>query len=204
MGTVLSHEVELFLSFIGPVYALGFGLANLRGSRKRAENYKDLSKDVKIAPQSWLFGVVWFLLYTLMSVAGYLVRLEGGMYVSGVNLASLIYFWVLQVLLAIWSVIFFGLEQRVLGAIVVFVDLVLSAIVGVLFLKVSVWAAVIMFVVSAWLLFAFFLSLSIIFKRMDPNAARKIVRQVVVNEVDASLEAGTKSSRRSTSNKPGK
>lgn len=204
MGTVLSHNVELFLSFIGPVFFLGFGAANLGDSRKRASSYEELRKGVKIAPPSWLFGVVWFVLYVLMSIAGYLVRHEGGMYVSGVNQASLIYFWVLQVLLAIWSIVFFGFEQRVLGTIIVLVDLVLSIIVGVLFLDVSTWSAVMMFIVSAWILFAFFLSLAIVFKRIDPSSARGLLRRVAMNPSDAALEAGKKTARRTSSTKAAK
>lgn len=217
MGTVLSHNVELFLSFLGPVYFIGFGVANLIGSRRRtpsstrtdlggaaaakyetrAQTYAELSKDIKFAPPSWLFGVVWFILYTLMAIGAYIVRHDGGMYVSGVNLASLVYFWILQLLLALWTIVFFGLEQRVLGMIIVFIDLVLSIVVGVLFLDVSVWAAVFMFIVAAWLLFAFFLSLAIVFKHAN---ARRVVNRLglsstIAPSVDASLEEGK---RRST------
>lgn len=215
MGTVLSHNVELFLSFLGPVYFIGFGVANLIGSRRRtpssstrtelgaaksetrAQTYAELSKDIKFAPPSWLFGVVWFILYTLMAIGAYIVRHDGGMYVSGVNLASLVYFWILQLLLALWTIVFFGLEQRVLGMIIVFIDLVLAIVVGVLFLDVSVWAAVFMFIVAAWLLFAFFLSLAIVFKHAN---ARRVVNRLglsstIAPSVDASLEEGK---RRST------
>jgi len=58
-------------------------------------------------PPSWVFGPVWTALYVMMGVAAWLVwRKVGTAYGR-----EFLWFWIQLVLNAMWSFIFFGLEQ---------------------------------------------------------------------------------------------
>jgi tryptophan-rich sensory protein len=209
---VVVSVVELFISIIAVVYLIGFLPGMISRSTRQVKMYNEIRTNVRLAPPSWLFGVVWFLLYSLMAIAAYIVRLNGGMYVSGVNLQSLIYFWVLQIVLAFYTILFFGMNQRVWAMLIVFTGLLLSIIVGVLFWPVSVVSAVFMFTVSAWLLFAFILSILILRASASKSGGsaieyltyrRKSTSSVeegsAVESMDSSIDQRTKRTARSKS-----
>jgi translocator protein len=59
-------------------------------------------------PPAWVFGPVWTVLYTMMAVAAWLVWRRGGF---GVQRGPLVVFLVQLGLNALWSPLFFGLEQ---------------------------------------------------------------------------------------------
>jgi benzodiazapine receptor len=122
------------------------------------------------APPSWLFGVVWSVLYTLSGIAAYLVRIEGGPWTSGSgssgNLAALILYSVLQVVLASYS-IFSSRRWHWTAAAVVFAGLGLTLATAILFGFHSVVATVFIGVLGGWILFA--LVLQIQFARLNPQ-----------------------------------
>ena len=73
-------------------------------------------------PPNWIFGPVWTTLYTLMGISVYLVWKKR----KGIPF----WFWVQLVLNALWSILFFGLQNPIL------------AFVGVIFLWLSIFLTI--------------------------------------------------------------
>jgi tryptophan-rich sensory protein len=71
------------------------------------EWYSQLSKP-RWTPPNWLFGPVWSILYTLMAIAAWMVWKRNGF--AGASL-PLVFFVVQLILNAIWSWLFFGLQN---------------------------------------------------------------------------------------------
>jgi tryptophan-rich sensory protein len=188
--------VEIYLYILGWVLILGFVPGFLTATpeqrvwyeqfRGRIKNGEKNPKYVPIAPPRILFSIIWTILYICMATAAYLVREEGGVYrehwhhdESG-NRWPLITFWILQVVLFFYTLLFFGWKQRLLGTIDVFVGLVLTIVVGVLFLPFSGWAAALMFLTAVWETYAFILSIWILLKNTSSQkkAARSILERI--------------------------
>jgi len=181
--------VELFLQIYLSVVILGFLPGSLSRSPSQRAWYdqfrgrlrKGLPNPnyVPIAPPTWLFSVVWGVLYSCMGVAAYLVREIGGPYVDDGNLWPLVLFWILQVVLAFYTLLFFSWRQRFLGTLDIVLGLGLTITVGVLFWSFSVAAAILMFVTALWETFALVLSIWILAKRSTTKeftTASKIAR----------------------------
>ena len=139
--------------------AISFGVAAL-GSIATAGNvdgwYADAEK-VFWNPPNWLFGPAWTLLYTLMSVAAWLVWRRRA---SSETKPALRFYVIQLVLNAIWTPVFFGLYP-VIGASALWIALaiILALDVAVLltmirFWKVSKTAAWMLVPYWAWVLFA--------------------------------------------------
>jgi benzodiazapine receptor len=168
MTTVPAYNVELaFLNISGTVLAagLGAGLARMIVSDNVDEKYKKL-KPTPISPPAWLFGVVWTVLYILMGVCAYLVRMKGGACYDPFastcdidNRRALVLYWVLQGVLALYLFVGLGRQNWFFwGTLVVLASLVLSIVVVYYFWKISVTAGVLMLALCAWLTFALVLS----------------------------------------------
>ena len=155
---VFVPDEQLLIGWIAFVVLVGFLPGSINGRSR--EGYSEL-KQPSFAPPPWLFGVAWTILYALMGVAAYLVQIEGGFFVVGVNRLALVLFLALQVVLAAWSFVFSGRQRLGLSVVVVLVGLVLSIVVGVLFASLSTLAAVFVFATSAWLAFASILAYSL-------------------------------------------
>jgi len=133
--------------------AISFGVAVL-GSIATAGNVDGWYASAEKAPwnpPNWLFGPAWTLLYTLMSVAAWLVWRRGG---------SLKPYVIQLVLNAIWTPVFFGLYP-VIGAPALWIALVIIAAldVAVLLTMLRFWrtsklAAWLLVPYWAWVLFA--------------------------------------------------
>jgi len=133
--------------------AISFGVAAL-GSIATAGNVDGWYASAEKAPwnpPNWLFGPAWTLLYTLMSVAAWLVWRRGG---------SLKPYVIQLVLNAIWTPVFFGLYP-VIGAPSLWIALVIIAAldVAVLLTMLRFWrtsklAAWLLVPYWAWVLFA--------------------------------------------------
>lgn len=78
--------------------------------------YSELIKP-SFNPPNWLFGPVWFTLYTMMGVAAFLVW-EKGMKKKEVRLA-LTLFGIQLIFNSLWSFVFFGLQNLGLALVVI-------------------------------------------------------------------------------------
>ncbi len=100
-------------------------------------------------PPGWLFGPVWTLLYVMMGVAAWLVWQRGGWALQRRSLGLYLLQWALN---ALWTPVFFGLQQPswacgVIVALDVAVLLTLVAfwnvrrVAGVLLVPYALWVA---------------------------------------------------------------
>lgn len=139
--------------------AISFAVAGL-GTIATLDNvdgwYADAAK-VSWNPPNWIFGPVWTLLYTLMSVAAWIVWLQR----TRVNVRPALIAYVVQLALnAVWTPVFFGLYP-VAGASALWIGLVIIVAldVAVLVTMIRFWrvrkvAAWLLVPYWAWVLFA--------------------------------------------------
>ena len=110
-------------------------------------------------PPSWLFAPAWVTLYILMGVAAFLVWRKG-LDQEGVK-SALVVFLVQLVLNALWSVVFFGYESPVAGAVVIIALWVAILFTILRFFKLSVTAGYLLIPYILWVSFAAALNISI-------------------------------------------
>lgn len=107
--------------------------------------YKSLNKP-SFNPPGWIFGVVWPVLFVLMGIAFYFVYLSPQ---SQLRIIALVLFALQFVLNILWSYLFFGLQNPLVG------------FVGILVLEVFILATAILFYfvkpVSGFLIIPYFL-----------------------------------------------
>ncbi len=122
--------------------------------------YATLSKPV-FSPPNWIFGPVWTVLYALMGISLYLVWMKS---TKNKRVKQALALFAFQLLLNfLWSFLFFGLQNQLLG----FIDIILLWIIIALtiraFYSLSKPAAYLLFPYIIWVSFAFLLNLSIVF-----------------------------------------
>jgi translocator protein len=119
--------------------------------------YVDLAKPLW-NPPAWLFGPVWVTLYTLMGIAAYLIwryrenpKTKRALIVYGLQL----------VLNALWSILFFGLQNPGLAFLGIIVLLVFIIITTIKFWKLNTWAGILLLPYLVWVSFAMVLNYTI-------------------------------------------
>jgi tryptophan-rich sensory protein len=109
-------------------------------------------------PPSWIFGPVWSVLYTLMSVAAWRVWQFGS---EPVRRRALGWYFVQLALNAIWSPVFFGMEKPVLALVIIALLLAAIAVTVMRFFKADRIAGWLLVPYLAWVSFATLLNASI-------------------------------------------
>lgn len=115
----------------------------------------------ELTPSGYVFGIVWTLLYIMMSIAAWrVVRKEQ----KGMFSHSLKPWWLQLILGLLWSIVFFGLQNPVLGLAVIL--LVWLAIIATIarFLCVERIAGFVLVPLGLWATFATYLNLVIVLK----------------------------------------
>jgi len=110
------------------------------------------------APPNWLFAPAWIFLYTLMGIAAFLVWQKRGE--SGVKKALWLY-GVQLVLNALWSVVFFGLQNPSLSFLLILVLWLLIILVTVKFWEIERVAGILFVPYVVWVGFATILNFAI-------------------------------------------
>ena len=120
--------------------------------------YRLLAKP-ELTPPSWVFGPVWITLFTLMGIAAFVVW-NKGVHKKQVRIALWIYVGQL-ILNALWSLIFFGLNNP--GAAFIEIILLWIAILVTIcvFVRISKSAAWLMVPYLLWVTYAIYLNYSI-------------------------------------------
>lgn len=119
--------------------------------------YPTLNKPI-LNPPSWVFGPVWTLLYIMIGLALYLVRVTPNSY----NKKTAITFFFIQLALNIlWSFSFFMLQSPMLGLINIFILWVCIIITVYSFFAISNIAGWLLVPYLLWVTFASYLNLSI-------------------------------------------
>jgi len=110
-------------------------------------------------PPSWIFGPVWITLYLLMGIALYLIW-QQGLNRKEVKVAMVV-FGIQLVLNALWSIVFFGLQNPGLAFVdilLLWISILLSII---LFYKISKPASYLLIPYILWVSFAGYLNYAI-------------------------------------------
>jgi tryptophan-rich sensory protein len=120
--------------------------------------YKGLIKPA-LNPPSWVFGPVWTTLYLLMGIALYIIW-KKGLSTEGVKFALTI-FAVQLILNALWSIVFFNMEN--LGLALINIVLMWLSILWtiVLFYRLSPTAGLLLIPYILWVSFASYLNYAI-------------------------------------------
>lgn len=146
---------------IGIVVCLGIGFASGLSSTDAITTwYAGLNKPV-FSPPNWLFGPAWTLLYTLIGIAAALIWHEG-LSRKAVRTA-LIIFGIQLLLNAAWTPMFFGLQNPLLGLIVISILLVMIVVTILHFRRLKTLAAWLMVPYILWVSFATLLNASILY-----------------------------------------
>jgi tryptophan-rich sensory protein len=150
----MNKYLKLFISLLLPQIAGGLGAFFTLSSVQSW--YLTLNKP-SWNPPSWLFGPVWTTLYVLMGIACYLIWKS-----EHPRKKQVLTLYFLQLFLNfLWSPAFFGVQNPMLGMLVI-VPLwaaILACI--LLFRKINGWAALLMIPYLLWLSFATVLNATI-------------------------------------------
>lgn len=143
-------------------YAVSLGAALLTGglgaivTYSGMDSYKQITQP-PLSPPSWLFPIVWSILFILMGISAARVFLEGGekssaaLTVYGCQLAANF----------LWCVFFFGLGIYYLSFFWLLLLLALVIATAVLFFRIDRPAGIMMIPYILWLCFAAYLNLAI-------------------------------------------
>lgn len=152
MRNILKLGASIGLCILAGLLGIPFNLAALR------DWYPNLEKPW-FTPPSYLFEPVWTILYILMGVSFYLVWKRG---TKTVNAKQAIKTFGIQLFLnTLWSPIFFGLKNPLLGLVVIIT--MLSYIVKTIraFAKINPLASYLLYPYLIWVSFATLLNFSI-------------------------------------------
>ncbi len=121
------------------------------------EFFETLTKP-PFSPPSWIFPIVWFILYALMGFAAYLIYKSDS---KGRNSALVIY-WAQLFLNFLWSIVFFRFNLTGLSVAVILALLVMVTFMIFKFGKINTKAAAINIPYILWLLYASYLNICIL------------------------------------------
>ena len=136
--------------------SLGVGGLSALFTRNSMDVYKDLVKP-ELAPPSWIFPVVWTILFILMGISAYLVYISDSQYRN----SSLKIYAAQLVVNFFWTIIFFNLEMYLLAFVWLLLLWILILLMIASFYKVNKTGAYLMIPYLLWVTFAGYLNLSI-------------------------------------------
>ncbi len=143
-----------FIFFLLLVFAVQ-GISSLATQQSLMDWYTKLTKPAW-TPASWVFGPVWTVLYILMALGGFLIWRQKN---HPLRFAALVLFALQLILNALWSPLFFGLQNPFAG----FLDLTLLFLTIVamisLFFQISRTAGLTQIPYVIWVAYAWFLNL---------------------------------------------
>lgn len=108
------------------------------------------------APPSYIFPIVWTILYILMGISSYLI-LKKGHDLSKVK-DAMFYYWLQLALNFLWSILFFGLDLRFTALVCSLIMILVVIIMISKFAKVNKGAAYLNIPYLIWLFYATFLN----------------------------------------------
>lgn len=138
--------------------SLGTGGLSSLLTRNTQDFYNALIKP-SFAPPSYVFGIVWTILYILIGIASFLV-VKGGIENSGVTEAFKAYIFNL-VMLFLWPLVFFNLNNLWLSLLIIIIALFTAVSVFFKFYSINKAAGYLYLPLVLWILFATILNISI-------------------------------------------
>ena len=137
------------------IIPLAIGIISALLTRNNMETF-DLINKPFFAPPSWLFPVVWTILYILMGIASYLVFIS-----KKPNKTALTVYGIQLIFNFFWSIIFFNLELYLFAFIWLVLLWLLIFKTTILFYQISKPAGYLMIPYLLWVTFAGYLNFSI-------------------------------------------
>ncbi len=136
----------------------GVGILSRVLTSNQMEVYKKLEQP-PFAPPSWVFGVVWPILYLLMGLAAYRIWMHKS---QGVDTKDALFYYYAQLVFNfIWSILFFRLGLRGLALVDLIILLIFVIITTVKFYRVDKLSGWLMIPYIIWLIYATFLNLAV-------------------------------------------
>ncbi len=149
---------KLIISLLLPQLAGGVGA--LFTAPNISSWYSTLNKP-SFVPPSWLFAPAWTLLYILMGISLYLIWNSKPSAKQNLKKTSY-YLWGAQLILnSLWSILFFGLQNPLLGLIEIIILWITILLTIINFYKHSKKAAYLLIPYILWVTFASALNLGI-------------------------------------------
>lgn len=109
------------------------------------------------SPPNWLFGPAWFVLYTLMGIALFLIWRQGKQSKAVFSL-----FLIHLIFNTAWSILFFGLRNPLLGLVDIIIMWALIVVIYFKFSKINKTAAYLLIPYWLWVSFATILNYAIV------------------------------------------
>ena len=157
MKIKLNQNIKTLI--IAIIIPLLVGFISFLLTKEGISNYSNNLIKPSFAPPSYLFGIVWTILYILMGISSYIIYNDIS---SHKNICLLIYSLNL-VLNFLWPIIFFNLELRLFAFIfIIFLDIVVIYMI-ICFHGISKKAAYLQIPYLIWLIFATILNFSVYF-----------------------------------------
>ncbi len=147
----VNSRTNLKALIISIIISEGVGILSAIFAGNISGTFKQLKKP-SFAPPSWIFPVVWIVLYFLMAVAVYRIWLLGQ---RGINVRKALIFYAVQLTLNFaWSIIFFKFKLIWLALIEILVLLIYVILTTMEFRKFDRKAFVLMIPYVVWVAFA--------------------------------------------------
>ena len=143
--------------FVSIGISLGVGILSALLTMNN-QNIYDVINVPAFAPPSWLFPIVWTILYILMGISSYLVSEEN----TEESKQALSIYYLQLVVNFLWSIIFFNVRNFLFAFIWLILLLVLIIIMIYRFYKVNKTSAYLNIPYLLWVIFAGILNLSIV------------------------------------------
>ena len=121
-------------------------------------DFFDTHKEPPLLPPSWLFPVVWVILYAIMGASAYLIKTADADE-QDIKQALMIYYAQLAVNF-MWSIVFFRFEALWAAFVVIVVLLVMIALMIVRFVRIRPLSAYMNIPYLIWVAFATYLNLA--------------------------------------------
>lgn len=151
-------SVPDLLIFILSAEAVGAVSALLSGSMK---DFFEKYQEPPLLPPSWLFPVVWVILYAVMGVSAYLIYMSKTSENAAENKQAMAVYWSQLAVNFSWSIVFFRFEALWVAVAVVLALLVLIIIMIAKFRKIRPLAAYINIPYLLWVAFASYLTIAV-------------------------------------------
>lgn len=151
------HSITDWLIFVLSAELIGALSALISGNMS---DFFEKYKEPPLLPPSWLFPVVWAILFALMGTAAYLVYMAKTKEAAIENRNALAVYWVQLAVNFSWSIVFFRFESLWGAAAVVLALLILIVIMTVMFKKIRPLSAYLNIPYLLWVAFASYLSIA--------------------------------------------
>lgn len=151
---ISTKEIKKLLINILIPLVIGFlssQIAMMISSIDTGTYYSQLIKP-SFAPPSYIFPIVWSIIYVLMGISAYLVMQKGNNTQKVKD--AMFYYWLQLALNFIWSILFFGLDLRFTSMVVIIMMIIVVIIMISKFYQIDKKAAYLNIPYLLWLVYA--------------------------------------------------